>query len=383
MTPHETTIALLLTACMAFSAQADETVQRVVFQRNGGEQTVEGRLLLTAQDGGVLLVASDGVLWAVPPDQQVSRATESKPFAPLSADELSAKLLAELPAGFDVLQTSNYMICHDTSKTYAQWCGSLFERLYMAFTNYWRRRGFEIHDPEFPLVAIIFADRDAYVRYSRDEVGDAIDSIIGYYSLRSNRMVLYDLTGSQSAGRGSRGGGSTAQINALLAQPAASRQVATIVHEATHQIAFNCGLHTRYSDCPRWFSEGIAVYFETPDLASARGWRGIGEVNSDRLAQFRQYLQRRPATSLETLLRDDQRFLDANQALNAYAEAWSLTYFLLHRYPDKYINYLRVLSEKAPLVQDGPERRLLEFREIFGEPRNLDAEFARYVERLR
>lgn len=376
------TIALLLAACTTFSAQA-ENVERVVFQRNGQEQAVEGRLLLTAQDGGVLLMTPDGVLWAVPPDQQVSRAAEAKPFTPLSANELGAKLLAELPPGFELYQTANYLICHDTSKAYAQWCGSLFERLYLAFTNYWRRRGFEIRQPEFPLVAIVFADRDAYVRYSRDEVGDAIESIIGYYSLRSNRMVMYDLTGSQSAGRASRGGSSAAQINALLRQPAASRQVATIVHEATHQIAFNCGLHTRYSDCPRWFSEGIAVYFETPDLASARGWRGVGEVNLDRLAQFRQYLRRRPAMSLETLLRDDQRFLDANQALNAYAEAWSLTYFLLHRYPDKYINYLRVLSEKSPLVQDGPERRLLEFREIFGELRDLDAEFARYIERLR
>ncbi|MDZ7619673.1 MAG: DUF1570 domain-containing protein [Patescibacteria group bacterium] len=377
------TIALLLAACTTFSAQAAETVERVVFQQNGQEQAVEGRLLLTAQDGGVLLMASDGVLWAVPPDQQVSRAAGTKPFTPLSANELSAKLLAELPPGFELYQTTNYLIFHDTSKAYAQWCGSLFERLYLAFTNYWRRRGFEIRPPEFPLVAVVFADRDAYVRYSRDEVGDAIESIIGYYSLRSNQMVMYDLTGSQSAGLASRGGSSAAQINALLRQPAASRQVATIVHEATHQIAFNCGLHTRYSDCPRWFSEGIAVYFETPDLASARGWRGVGELNPDRLAQFRQYLRRRPATSLETLLRDDQRFLDANQALNAYAEAWSLTYFLLHRYPDKYINYLRVLSEKSPLVQDGPERRLLEFREIFGELRDLDAEFVRYVDRLR
>ena len=57
-----------------------------------------------------------------------------------------------------------------------------------------------------------------------------------------------------------------------MAQPEALRTVSTIVHEATHQIAFNCGLHTRLSDCPRWFSEGIAMYFETPDLRSAKGW---------------------------------------------------------------------------------------------------------------
>ncbi len=355
---------------------------RVVFEHGGQRRAVEGRLLLTARDGGVLLLGRDGVLWGIPPADQIERTADSRPFVPLTPDELARQLLAELPGGFDVHQTANYLICYNTSRAYAQWCGSLFERLYMAFTNFWSRRGFEIQEPEFPLVAIVFADRNAYLRYSLAEVGDGIESIIGYYSLRSNHMVMYDLTGSQGAGRGARGG-SAAQINALLARPEASRQVATIVHEATHQIAFNCGLHTRFSDCPRWFSEGVAVYFETPDLTSARGWRGIGAVNPDRLAQFYEYQRRRPANSLETLLRDDQRFFDPSLGANAYAEAWSLTYFLLRRYPDKYLDYLRLLSAKTPLVEDGPARRLLEFQEVFGNLRELDAEFLRYMSRVR
>ena len=62
------------------------------------------------------------------------------------------------------------------------------------------------------------------------------------------------------------------------------RPVSTIVHEATHQIAFNSGLHQRLSDCPKWFSEGVAMYCETPDLKSSEGWAGIGAVNRNRLA---------------------------------------------------------------------------------------------------
>ena len=370
-------------ALVGAPAMAADRLHRVLFQREGQRQTVEGRLLLTAQDGGMLLESRDGMLWAITPEELVDRSAASLPFEPFTPDELGRRLLAELPPAFDVLHTSHYLILHDTSRVYAQWCGSLFERLYMAFTNFWRRRGFDIQEPEFPLVAIVFADRNAYMRYSAPEVGEAIESIIGYYSLRSNHMVMYDLTGTQAAGRAPRGGSSTAQINALLARPGASRQVATIVHEATHQIAFNCGLHIRYSDCPRWFSEGIAVYFETPDLTSARGWRGIGAVNSDRLDRFHQYMRRRPADSLSTLLRDDRRFLDAKRALDAYAEAWSLTYFLLRRYPNKYIEYLRRLSDKPPLVEDGPERRLLEFREVFGDLSELDAEFLRFMARAR
>ena len=140
--------------------------------------------------------------------------------------------------------------------------------------------------------------------------------------------------------------------------------VATIVHEATHQIAFNCGLHTRYSDCPMWFSEGIAVYFETPDLHSPKGWSGIGAVNRPRLAQFQQYLRSRPHDSLRTLISNDKRFRDPKQALDAYAEAWALTYFLLQQHRKQYVEYLRMLSAKKPLLEDGPEKRLAQFQQL-------------------
>ena len=192
---------------------------------------------------------------------------------------------------------------------------------------------------------------------------------------------MYDLTGLESQGHGRMS--KAAEINQILAQPEALRTVSTIVHEATHQIAFNCGLHTRLSDCPRWFSEGIAMYFETPDLRSAKGWGGIGNVNGPRLEQFQTYMAARPANSFETLIRDDKRFTDAKRSLDAYAEAWALTYFLINKHPKEYVSYLRTLSAKKPLVQDNPERRLDEFRQAFGELPRLNTEFLRYMARGR
>ena len=97
----------------------------------------------------------------------------------------------------------------------------------------------------------------------------------------------------------------------MLAQPQAEPLVATIIHEATHQIAFNCGLQTRFADIPLWVSEGIAVYFETPDLTNSKGWKEIGAVNRPRLDRFREYLTRRPADSLSTLISDDTRLRDS------------------------------------------------------------------------
>ena len=87
--------------------------------------------------------------------------------------------------------------------------------------------------------------------------------------------------------------GPTSPDQSALESAGREKAVATIIHEATHQLAYNCGLHTR-SPTFRWVSEGLAVYFETPDHPAPKGWHG--NVNPERLARFRQYLpQRGPA----------------------------------------------------------------------------------------
>jgi hypothetical protein len=358
-------------------------LEHVTLRRDGENLHVSGRVLVEAVDGGLLIEARDGLLWGVQPDEIVKRKSDEVPFKPLDRKEMAEKLLAELPDGFSVLNTANYMIFHDTSPTYAKWCGALFERLHRAFSNYWRQKGFKLAKPEFPLTAVIFADKRTYTQFARSELGDAAGSIIGYFSLRTNRMTMYDLTGIETLRRYANSRGTSKGITRILAQPDAQRTVATIIHEATHQIAHNCGLHQRYSDCPVWFSEGIAVYFETPDLTSSKGWRGIGVVNRPRLAVFRNYLRSRPPNSLETLLRDDKRFHDTSQSLETYAEAWALTYFLIHQHPKKYVEYLKLLSQKKPLIYADGKQRLEEFKKVFGDLDLLDMEFLRFIKRVR
>lgn len=374
-------LAAFVALCLAWTAST-VAMDVVSFRHDGRVIEVVGRVEVEAQDGGLLVLGRDGVLWTVEPDKLIEHTKDDRPFEPLSRDELAKQVLAKLPQGFKVHNTTHYMICYDTSAAYAQWCGSLFERLYLAFTNFWTRRGFELKKPEFPLVAVVFADRESYLKYSRPELGEAGESIIGYFSLLTNRMTMYDLTGVEARGTAGRVR-TAAQINQVLSQPDAMRTVATIVHEATHQIAFNCGLHRRLSDCPLWFSEGIAVYFETPDLSSARGWNGIGAINQPRLERFQKYVGSRPTDSLYTLIADDRRFRDPKQGPDAYAEAWALTYFLLKQRPKQYVAYLAALAEKGPLVNDEPKERLEEFRKAFGEMAPLETEFLRYMSRLR
>jgi hypothetical protein len=274
------------------------------------------------------------------------------------------------------------LICHNTSRNYARWCGSLFERLYMAFTNFWKKQGFDLVEPEFPLISIVFNDQASYREHIQRELGHGTESIIGYYSLATNRITTYDLTGIEALRRPGDRRGSPSQINELLMRPEAERTVATLIHEATHQIAFNSGLQTRYADIPLWLSEGIAVYFETPDLTSPRGWRTVGAINQVRLAHFRNYLPRRPADSLKSLIMTDTRIRDTRQAADAYAEAWALNYFLIKQRPKQFRAYLKMLSAKPPLVWDEPDERLKEFVDAFGDLSQLDADFLRTMNRL-
>ncbi|MBN1589481.1 MAG: DUF1570 domain-containing protein [Pirellulales bacterium] len=370
-----------LVVCFAAAGPAS-ALDHVVFEHEGHRRQVDGRIVVEAKDGGLLLMARDGVLWTVPPEENISRTSDDEPFVPLTHQELAVRLLGELPPGFTSHQTVHYLVLHNSSRTYARWCGALFERLYMAFSNYWKRKGFALPEPEFPLVAVVFADRASYERFAQSELGQAAGSILGYYNLQTNRMTMCDLTGVSAATPGQRIR-SAAWINEILSRPESLMMVATIVHEATHQIAYNRGMHARFGDCPLWFSEGLAVYFESPDLSSDKGWRGIGEVNHMRLARFAQYSRRRPGNSLATLISKDDRFRNSATAMDAYAEAWALTYFLIRKRSGDYLKYLTQISQKKPFVWDSPETRLNEFQAVFGDLEELDREFLRYMQRVR
>jgi hypothetical protein len=359
-------------------------LDHLVLNRDGKTLRLDGRSMIVAQDGSCMFQTRDGVIWLAKADEISEMSSDDAPFEPYASEELAARLLAELPGGFDVHHTANYVICYNTSRGYAHWCGSLLERLHSAFTNFWSRKGFDLKEPEFPLVSCVFSDKDPYARFAQPELGEAVGSVVAYYSLRTNRITMYDLSGIESLGGPTSRMNTAVQINGILSRPSAAPMVATIVHEATHQIAFNCGLHQRYSDCPTWFSEGIAMYFETPDLSSSRGWRSIGQINKLRLDQFREYLSRRPPDSLQKLVSDDNRLRDTSTAVDAYAEAWAMTYFLLQQRPTEYVKYLRTLSQKAPQYWDTAESRWSDFRDAFGPDSNrLEVEFQRYLSKLR
>ncbi len=376
--PHRILPFVLTLVFVGGRAPALDYVTRTA---NGKATELAGKIEVEAEDGGVLLLTRDGTLWPLPKEEIAGRRSDEVPFEPLQREALAKQVLNELPAGFKVQHTKHYLICHNTPPAYAQWVGALYERLFTAFYNYWQQRGLTLHEPQFPLVALVFDSRESFAQFARGEVGDAAGAMIGYYSLKTNRMVSYDLTGAAGV-RVIGELGTAARINAILSQPGAERTVATIVHEATHQVAFNSGLQVRYADLPFWVSEGIAIYFESPDLSSAKGWKGIGRVNVHNLANFRKLAAAKPP-DLTTLLTADKRFRDSATSAETYSHAWALTYFLIRTRGVEYAKYLEALAKYPPLGEVSADERIAEFKRAFGDNLpGLETEFLRYMRRV-
>ncbi|MEC7501681.1 MAG: DUF1570 domain-containing protein [Planctomycetota bacterium] len=381
-----------LLACwlLGWPTTVARSMETVEVEQAGSSFRLRGEIIVEATDGGMILRDRQGKLWPLQPDQIKKRATDDVPFSLMKPAELSKEILKELPAGFSIHKTKHYLICYNTSKSYAQWCGALFERLFRAYNNYWKRRDLAISTPEMPLVAIVCKDKQTWHHYAGPEVGTAVDSIDGYYNLITNRIATYDLTANPRTAVRTSKSQDASEINRLLSLPQAGQLVATVIHEATHQIAFNCGIQQRLSDIPIWLNEGMAMFFETPDLRSKKGWRGMGEINLNRLQQFQNYLQRRPDDSLYTLIvngnrmqgrSEDQRFQGQKGMLDAYSEAWALTYYLLTYRQDAFVKYLMFTSEKKPGRSDSEARKIEDFEKFFGDLQSLDQAFLERMQR--
>jgi hypothetical protein len=365
-------------AAASEEAKSASRLEQVVFHdAMGMERKIAGRVLLEAADGGLLVEGRDGRLWTVEKEHLASRESTDQEFAPLAADDLGRQVAEELGGNCEIVVSRHYVICSRAGKAYAQWCGALFERLYGAFQNYWKQRGMKLHEPEFPLIALVFANEKQFIEFATADAGPEAAAAKGYYSIGTNRIVLYDLTASNG-----NAAPDPADISRRLA--ATPFNVATVVHEATHQIAFNSGMHTRYADNPLWLTEGMAMFFETPDLTSRSGWKTVGAVNDFRLRQFQAGLARRPDAALRTLIESDTRFTDPKTMKDAYAEAWALSYFLIKTRKQDYVEYLSRIARKPRLMWDDPGGRVKEFQAAFGDDlKRFDGEFIRFMRRVK
>lgn len=371
---------VILACCAVVPARGIETV---LVNVDGRSKQFIGQVVVEDSLGSMLLETDEGAMVQIMADTIKSRESDSKSLERLNKEQLANRLLEEMGPGFQVYQAKNYVVVYNTTRKYAQWTSSLLERLQRGFLAYWKKRGCDVKPPEAPLAVVIFGDKASYLNYAREELGKAAGNAIGYYSVQSNRIAMYDLTGMQALRREDSRRGSLHDITAMLAEPEAAPLVATIVHEATHQIAFNCGMQKRYVDNPVWLAEGLAMFCETPDLFSNRSWSGIGRINYERWDRYRDNANADKVQPLESLIVDDSRFRDSRTAVDAYAEAWAWTYFLITWRTDQYVAYLQEIANKPLLTPTDKQERLADFTKHFGSDfAKLEDEFNRRMSRI-
>jgi hypothetical protein len=332
-----------------------------------GTEVVQG-LEFGRQANLLLLLNRDGQLRPLDVTRNATVQPISTPFEPSSHRELERALKKEFGAKFKTQRTAHYVICHNTTDAFAEETCKLVEDLYRAFTAYFGARGMGLSRPQFPMVAVAFADEAEFQKYADTEEGLQLNKVRGFYSPVTNRIYFFN-----------------SGTNSDRFSLARLQNLTTVIHEATHQIAFNTGCHRRYADTPSWLVEGLAMYFEAPEIDGKKiVWDGVGRLNQVRLRDFAEFRsKRRSADSIKSLVLNDQRFRTDSAALDAYAEAWALTYFLVNQRPAQYYKYIKSMIAKQSLQDDSDEQKLADFQAAFGRDlRQFDQSFLRYMDEL-
>jgi len=366
-------------------------------------QTYQGKLAAANQDVCWLL-AEDGKLERVELSNVVRYGKARRKFRPLSSSQLRDQLQRQWGTAYEVSGTQHYLVC--AAKGQARQYTKLFEQVYRSFYVYCSTRGFRLQEPEFPLVAIVLPDYKAFRKYCLDDKIQPTKTLKGYYLRSSNRVALYN-SGQQLAMQSSLPDDHTAdpfaglnithqsiptlsvdiigslqseRVSPIFATIEADLKQ-TIIHEAIHQVAFNTGLHSRIGETPKWVVEGMALVLESAgvwDRSSSQKSR----INRERYLWFREYMKsRRPNQALTRFIASDKLF--QSSVLDAYAEAWALTFFLLETRPAKYEQYLKLIQSNDPLITYSTKQRLADFQQVFGKDINwLNTSFERFINRL-
>ena len=366
------------TQSIAETQTVAETLTRVIVQFDDRQLSLAGRVIVEAQDGGLLFEERNGRIHTITPAMLLQRTSEELAFTRMDTRELSASLLETMGTEFSITTTDHYVICSNTSKEYTQFCGKLLDQVYAEFFKFFagESRPF-VKEPSAPLPVIVFSSSEQLKQFaSRQHPDVSFDDTPGYYSVRDNQILIMDLSGESAQATAS------SIRRKLLGVP---RQVSTVVHEAVHQLAFNSGLQVRMADNPVWLSEGLAMWFEPTSNRSALLWSRPGQVNPVHQPLFMSFVhQNRLSLPLQELLASDKPFQNADTLAVAYSESWAITAWMIRQQPEAMDKMLKALSERKPLQSVTPDQRITEFQQVFGKDLDeIERSMIPFIKRMR
>lgn len=346
--------------CIEFSPALGGGPAKFMMATHVDGELIEGQPLAWT-DQQMLLLGRDGKLHEFAPKSAQDSRRIGSSFQSYSVNEMRTRLLEEFNKTFEVSSTAHFVVVHPRGQ-WSAWAERL-ESLYRSFTQYMRVRGFRLLKPKVPLVAVVFRNKSDYYHYASASGNPLQPGTLGHYDPESNRIFLFDASNNQ--------GDADWSANAE-----------TIIHEATHQTAYNVGVHRRFAEQPRWLVEGLAMMFEARGVWDARSiYTQSDRINQGRLRDFRYGLQSRSTNRIAQLIGTDRLFR-ANPAA-AYAEAWALTFFLCETRPQDYSRYLELVAARKPFSSYSSRQRVVDFVSCFGSDLGmLDAQLLRFIDEL-
>lgn len=364
---------LLLAALLLLAAgQVAGAAPPALIEMTVGEMKHVGKSV-AHNDEVCCLVATDGRLTEIDLQKVTAFRQVAATFRPLSVIDVRDQLAREMGRGFEVATRGKYVVAGPPGK--ARQYADLLDQVHRSFTTFFSRRNFGLTEPEFPLIAIVFPDVRAFADYCRKDGMQYAPGLRGYYDAYSNRVALYD-EGEPLAsvdGPGELTGAHFATIQAGLRD--------TLVHEATHQLAFNMGLHNRIGENPRWVVEGLAMIFERDATGGGRYGSEKSRINEERFDWFRRETRGRPVP-LKEFVAGDRPF--GTSVLNAYSQSWAVAFYLAERRSADFADYLRRMRGRKSLAAYTSEERVADFQTSFGDDIDwVEVQWLRFMDDLK
>ena len=326
------------------------------------------------------------------------------------------ELLNEFPDDFRLHVAPHFLVIYNTDEAWARSRAAMLEIAHETFYSVFRRAGSRPLPLETRLVCVLFKGYRDFTDYAFKHEGLAVDWAGGFYSGRSNRVIFFDERTSPNFQRlvstiqeleedlqtlEAARRRATAKLNYAAARDIKQAYARVLkrlrwyknkhasiskkgntsktIHEAVHQIAFNCGMMDRRVRYPFWLAEGLAASFEVEDPSQRFGPRYDNGYRRRMLKE----------SEAEGRLLDIEKLIHfsfpppggPDQIRILYAQSWAFYSFLFRYRNDALRDYLQRLSTGHG--DDVSEEETREsFIRSFGPIDKLNSLWQRYLKRL-
>lgn len=349
--------SVVIASCILPSARGQQISDGMVEVPYKDKNYVGQPLAWDGQD--MMLFRRDGRISRLPVTDIQELKLVSAQYKPFDTEEFRQKLNREFGAKYQVSVTTDFMVVHPPGSP-RKWAQP-FQDLYHRFRIYFESRGVKLQQPKSKMVAVVLRTRNEYDRFIKN-YHQTLNNTVGYYNPSSNRIITYD--------QGSEGRDWMDSSE-------------TIIHEATHQTAYNIGIHRRYGNPPKWITEGLAQLFEAKGIHNSQHFsRQSDRINKQCLQHLKTYYrQEKVAGQIESLVVSDNLFRTDTQ--RAYTISWGLAFFLAESYPKKYAAFLANDAARKAFRRYSSSERANDFADYFGASfENLEARMKTFYEEL-